>query len=514
MSLFLRSLVGVTLLAPALLGAQQSARFVDLDSGWSYLERADRAPTTLPPAGDRAWQHVTLPHTWNALDATDVVPGYRRDGSWYRRSLDVSDVSSDARLLLAFEGANTVADVWVNGRRAGGHVGGYVGFNVDITPYVNRRAGNEVLVRVDNRDDQELIPSQRSDFVIYGGLTRDVRLAVVPPVAIGHLLVTTPMVQRDSARATAVVELANPGGARKAYSIRATLADPDGRVVATAGASGELNAAVAPTFTLPLGTVRAPKLWSPASPALYRLSVRVTTPGWVETRDEKVGFRWYEFQEHGPFMLNGERLLLRGTHRHEEIAGQGAALTNAPHRADMAAIKALGANFVRLAHYPHDPEIYRAADSLGLLLWDELPWDRGGVGDSAWKANTTRLLREQIRQNANHPSIILWSLGNEVQDVIEEGHAGDTPSLRAFMTSLRAVARELDPSRPTSTRKFDAGADVVDVYSPSIWAGWYGGGIAAASRRHRGTRQVSATRAHGVRRRRSLRPTYRDAGEW
>ncbi len=135
----------------------------------------------------------------------------------------------------------------------------------------------------------------------------------------------------------------------------------------------------------------------------------------------------------------------------------------------------MGANFVRLAHYPQDPEVYRTADSLGLLVWDELPWDRGGLGGPAWQANTKRLLREQITQNINHPSIILWSLGNEVYDLVEAPNSGDTGELRAFLTELKAIANRLDPSRPTSMRKFDAGADIVDVYSPSIWAGWYRG---------------------------------------
>ena len=119
----------------------------------------------------------------------------------------------------------------------------------------------------------------------------------------------------------------------------------------------------------------------------------------------------------------------------------------------------MGANFVRLAHYPQDPEVYRTADSLGLLVWDELPWDRGGLGGPEWQANTRRLLRQQIRQNINHPSIILWSLGNEVYDLVEAPNSGNAGELRAFLTELKAIANELDPSRPTSMRKFDAGAD-------------------------------------------------------
>ncbi|HKG93318.1 MAG TPA: beta galactosidase jelly roll domain-containing protein, partial [Gemmatimonadaceae bacterium] len=149
---------------------------ISLDSGWMYLERDAREPAGVDSVPAAAWERVTLPHTWNRYDATDATPGYRRGASWYRRTLDVSAFPAGMRFVLAFEGANTVAEVWVNGRRAGGHVGGYVGFELDVTPLVRRDGPNDVLVRVDNTDDPELIPSHRSDFTIYGGLTRDVWL--------------------------------------------------------------------------------------------------------------------------------------------------------------------------------------------------------------------------------------------------------------------------------------------------------------------------------------------------
>ncbi|HKG92664.1 MAG TPA: glycoside hydrolase family 2 TIM barrel-domain containing protein, partial [Gemmatimonadaceae bacterium] len=348
---------------------------------------------------------------------------------------------------------------------------------LDVTPLVRRDGPNDVLVRVDNTDDPELIPSHRSDFTIYGGLTRDVWLEVVPPVRVSRVDVRTPEVSRDRARATARVVLANPERLRGEYAVDAVLTGPDGRDVRARTRAVALTGDTVAEALLELPAVRAPRLWSPASPTLYRLTValsrgREETYAWYQ----HVGFRWFEFRANGPFYLNGERLLLRGTHRHEEHAGYGAAVPNEIHRRDLEMIKAMGANFVRLAHYPQDPEVYRAADSLGLLLWDELPWDRGGLPSSAaWRENTRRLLREQIAQNARHPSIILWSLGNEVADLVEEPNSGRPDSLRAFLGELKAIARELDPSRPTAMRKFDAGADVVDVYSPSIWAGWYRG---------------------------------------
>ena len=135
----------------------------------------------------------------------------------------------------------------------------------------------------------------------------------------------------------------------------------------------------------------------------------------------------------------------------------------------------MGTNFVRLAHYPQDPEIYKACDELGLLIWDELPWCRGGVGNAVWKTNTKNMLKEIIEQNYNHPSIILWSLGNEIYWLPDFENGDDRTEINTFLKELNDYAHNLDPSRKTAIRKYYEGADIVDVFSPSIWSGWYSG---------------------------------------
>jgi beta-galactosidase len=140
--------------------------------------------------------------------------------------------------------------------------------------------------------------------------------------------------------------------------------------------------------------------------------------------------------------------------------------------------KSMGVNFLRLGHYPQDPAVYRAADELGILIWDELPWCRGGVGDEVWKQNTERMLREQIARNRNHPSIVFWSLGNELDWLPDFEGGGDTAAIKTFFSHLNTVAKELDPARLTSVRKYPDGASVVDVFSPSMWPGWYSSGYA------------------------------------
>ena len=440
----------------------QGRAVTNLNADWDYLEVA--APTPEAARTADGWEAVSLPHSWNVWDTTDLEPGYRRDASWYRKALAL-DPEAGRRYLLYFEGAAMTADVFVNGERAGGHVGGYVGFDVDITDQL--QAGeNEVLVRVSNAYDRDLIPSQKADYFLFGGLTRDVWLKDVPATYLDRVQVLTPEV--SAARAEAALRVRLGGAPASGHTLAARLVDPSGRTVATAtgGASDALD----------FGTVADPALWSPASPALYAVEVDLLRGGEVvDSVTEPLGFRWFEFREGGAFYLNGERLLLRGTHRHEEHAGYASAMPDSLHRRDLEMIKGIGANFVRLGHYPQDPEVYRTADRIGLLIWDELPWNRGGMGGEAWEANTERLLREQIDQNRNHPSVILWSLGNEIYWLPDFEGGDDTDRLNAYLSHLHEVAHDLDPSRLTAIRKYYDGSDIVDVFSPSIWAGWYSG---------------------------------------
>lgn len=435
---------------------------------WSYIEHATTDPNQ---AAALPGVPVDLPHTWNRFDPLDAEPGYRRDASWYRKSLPSLDAPAGSRVLLHFEAANMKADIFVNGERAGGHVGGYLGFTVDLTPYLETGAENELLVRVDNGIDRNLIPSQKSDFVLYGGLTRDVFLQVRPPRYVSRLRIDTPAVSATAARVTVTASLA--GDSKPGGTLRFTSTDPDGATVAVTeqAVNGAEISAELPEFDTPV-------LWSPGRPALYGLRAELLDGDGevVHALEDRFGLRWYEFGEDGAFYLNGERLLLRGTHRHEEHASYGAAMPNALHRRDMEAMKEVGANFVRLGHYPQDPAVYAAADELGLILWDELPWCRGGVGEAEWQANTEHMLRAMIAQNRNHPSVFFWSLGNEIYWLPDFEGGGDEDRINAYLQHLQDVAKELDPYRMTAIRKHYSGHDIVDVFSPSIWAGWYGGG--------------------------------------
>jgi beta-galactosidase len=190
--------------------------------------------------------------------------------------------------------------------------------------------------------------------------------------------------------------------------------------------------------------------------------------------EERFGIRHFEFVEHGPFKLNGKRVLLRGTQRHADHAGLAAAMSDDLIRQEMQLIREMGANFIRLGHYQQDRLVLELCDELGLMVWEEVPWCRAGIGSAAFQQSARDMLSHMIEQHYNHPSIILWGLGNE-DDWPTEYPCIDQQAIRKFMTELRDLAHSLDSSRLTSFRRCDFARDIPDVYSPSIWAGWYRG---------------------------------------
>lgn len=430
-----------------------------ISQDWQYLENP--AATFSDLQGMTQWEAIDLPHSWNANDTTDVITGYRRDASWYRKAVYL-EPQGDKRYFLHFEAAQMKAAIYVNGENAGSHVGGYTSFDIEITKQLTA-GNNEILVRVDNGVDKDLVPSQKADFFQYGGLTRDVWLMTTPSNRLKQVRISTPAVSKQSATIT-LNPITDGTGNFSPTGYRTTITAPNGDQVASGSAL---------EFTLD-----NPALWSPDTPQLYRLKTQMlgANDEVIDTFEDNFGLRWFEFKANGPFYFNGERLLLRGTHLHEGHAGYGSAMTDEQRIADLTAIKALGANFVRLGHYSHDPVIYDTADKLGIILYDEVPWNRGGVGGNKWRENTQAMTRRMIEQNYNRASVILWSLGNEMYWLPDVKGGGDKVRVAQELQLLHNIAKEMDPGRLTTIRKFPEGADIIDVYSPSIWAGWYGGG--------------------------------------
>jgi len=473
------------LLAPPLRAAAMQSQSAEgavsskrLDSGWQFRRGPSAGIWEVWRSEENdLWQTATLPHCFNASDACDPDQPYFRGESWYRTRLDIHNPFAGGRTLLHFQGAGQTTTVWVGSTLIGTHKGGYDEFVFDITdaiqhlPPADAKGGIPVAILCDNAPDLDRVPSDLSDFCLYGGLYRHVNLVYLPAVALDAVHVLPTVSADGSASVIINARLYNPSTLASPTSISVEISDATGKSIHQA------------SQTLPPWTgltelthfrVATPQLWSPESPHLYQCRVTLSTSAGKTQLDERFGIRQTEFVEHGPFKLNGKRVLLRGTQRHADHAGTAAAMSDDQVREEMHLIREMGANFIRLAHYQQDRLVLDLCDELGLMVWEEVPWCRAGVSSDAFQQNAKDMLGNLIDQHINHPSIILWGLGNE-DDWPDEYPSINKEPIRAFMTELRELSHRLDNSRLTSFRRCDFARDIPDVYSPSIWAGWYRG---------------------------------------
>ncbi|MFQ7113266.1 glycoside hydrolase family 2 protein [Hallella bergensis] len=442
----------------------------DLGSVWEVW----RPTKAGKPEAVPSWQQISIPHCYNATDACDPEQNYYEGPGWYRTVIDVNNPYQQGRTYLEFEGSGQKTEVYVFTHKVASHVGGYDEWKVDITEAVRKfsatnfckhRFGGKIplAIRCDNSRDVQMIPSDMSDFNLYGGIYRHLNLVYVPQVNMSSIHLS-PSLKGQEALVGLDIRVNNPS--RQSYYLQGEVADSFGSVV------HRFTRHLSDTVIHSSFVIAKPLLWSPDSPALYTCRIKLISGIDTILASEKFGIRHYEFREHGPFLLNGKRLLLRGTHRHEDHAGVGAAMTDEMIRQEMQQIKDMGANFIRLGHYQQSDLTLHLCDSLGIMAWEEIPWCRGGIGGEKYRNQARRMLSNMISQHFNHPSIILWGMGNE------NDWEGDFPefskdSVRAFMSDLVTLSHRLDSSRLTVCRRCDFASDIVDVYSPSIWAGWY-----------------------------------------
>ena len=296
-------------------------------------------------------------------------------------------------------------------------------------------------------------------------------LVYVPSISLERIHITVEVSHSASTKVTIKARLRNPVPRRDEVQLLMRVFDPRGSLVRTATRRLSAWDEEQEIWTF---NFENPELWSPARPSLYRCEVQLASAHGTMTVNELFGCRYFEFVDHGPFKLNGERLYLKGTQREEDHAGLAAAMPADLIRQEMTLIKDLGANFVGLGHHQQSRAVLELCDELGLLVLEEIPWSRGGLGGENYRQRTRNMLRAMIDQHYNHPSVILWGLGNE-NDWPGDFPEFDKDAIRGFVRQLGDEAHRLDPSRPTFLRRCDFCKDLVDVYSPSIWAGWYHG---------------------------------------
>ncbi len=475
----------ILLFTTGLAFSQQSVR---LNDNWEFLKQdlggiweAVRPVGEGNPEAVPIWEKVKLPHCVNAADAVDPDLNYYQGPAWYKTQLKIDNPYQNGRTFLHFEGAGQKTEVYVYTTKVGSHVGGYDEWTVDITDAVAAFQKTElyekqfkgkvpISIRTDNSRDLEMIPSDLSDFNVYGGIYRYLNLVYVPPLSMEKIFASASVDSLGKMGHLSVkTRFYNPDQIKDG-SVKLTLLNPGGKIIS------ETTRKITRSDSLPIWTVavKKPDLWSTTQPLQYRLLYEIISTTGNSRGEEKIGFRHAEFVEKGPFKLNGKRLLLKGTHRHEDHAGVAAAMTEDLIRTEMRMMKEMGVNFIRLGHYQQSKIVLNLCDSLGILVWEEIPWCRGGLGGPVYKEQARRMLTHMIEQHYNHPAIIIWGLGNE------NDWSGDFPefdklAIRAFMKELNDLAHQLDRSRFTAIRRCDFCSDIVDVYSPSIWAGWYRG---------------------------------------
>ena len=447
-----REILGLLLLLLAFAARAQPTATQSINSNWLFQKGNGADFSQAAPAA--GWEPVSLPHTWNAHDAFDDAPGYYRGVGWYKKTLYVPARPAGGRVYLAFEGANQVAEVFVNGRKAGEHRGGYTAFRLPIDQLLKAdpAAANEVLVKVDNSYNADLAPLT-ADFTFYGGLYRDAYLVTAGPVHFDldnygspGVFLSTPRVSAETAEVVVRGALRNETSRPRRVVLTQQLLDAGGRAVARQQTRLTLPAGQTQAFEQAFRGLRRPHLWSPTDPYLYRVVSAVADAGSPQSLDEAdnpLGFRWFRFDAAQGFFLNGQPLKLIGASRHQDFAGLGNALPNALHERDVQLLKDMGGNFLRIAHYPQAPAVLQACDRLGILASEEIPVVNQITESEAFFQNCKTMQTEMIRQNFNHPCVIIWAYMNEV---LLSSRGVDLANAQgaAYLGSVARLARELD----------------------------------------------------------------------
>jgi beta-galactosidase len=412
---------------------------------------------------DKDWGNINLPHNFSIpyFQSAQWYTGY----GWYRKYFDVPAQLKTKRIFVEFEGAFRDAQIFVNGKQVGTHHGGYTGFSLDITDQV--KSGKNVLaVRLNNNWNARLAP-RNGDHNFTGGIYRDVYLVVTNRVHITWYgtFITTPNLSKESGVVNIRTEVRNDGQTSKDYTLKTDIVDSSGKIVASAFSKQLIAPNATIEFNQTTPGIKAPKLWHPEHPFMYKaISSIMDGKTVLDYYETPFGFRWIEWTADKGFFLNGEHYYFKGANVHQDHAGWASALTNAAIRRDVRMIKDCGMDFIRGSHYPHDPSFSDACDTLGILLWEENDfWGSGGnqretdnwyTGAGAYPMNKEDQpdfdesvksdLREMIRVHRNHPSIIVWSMCNEPFFT----NRSTTPRVREFLKELTNLTHELDPTRP------------------------------------------------------------------
>lgn len=444
----------------------QAAEVVPINDRWRF-HYGFQAP-------EHEVSDVTLPHTWNRKDAMFGHKEYFRGLCNYSRTLPAGLKEPGKRVFLKVNAAQTVADVFIDNHFVTQHRGGYTAFVTEITDFLKDGKDSKLEIRVNNAPTLDIAPVC-GDFNIYGGLPRGVELIVTPSVCIAPDFYASPGVffcqKHVDSRETAlevVTHLSSRGSEPvEDYEVEVSVWDGPRKV---AGAQAAVHPDASPVV-LPL-SIPDPKLWDGTeAPFSYKGRVELKKNGTtVDSRELPVGLRTFSATAGGGFLLNGKPWRLNGVNRHEDVAERASALTPDDHRRDVAIIKEMGCNAVRMGHYPQSQMFLDLLDSEGIASWVEIPFVNVYVNNPAFDRNLEEQLKEMIYQYHHHPSVFAWGLFNE----INSGWL-DRPS--AMVQRLDSIARTIDPTRMTmgASNQNDDFNGFTDLIAFNKYFGWYGG---------------------------------------
>lgn len=439
-------------------------KVLNINRKWAFTKEWSDIPSEVP----KNWNFVNLPHTWNGIDGQDGENDYYRGKCLYVRSLEKEDLPEADRYYIEFRGANSSAELYVDGNKIACHDGGYSTWRADITDYLKNPV-SIIAVAVDNSANETVYP-QMADFTFYGGLYRDVNIIAVSESHFdldyygGPGIMVTPQISGNNASVQVRVFLSNAGGGDE---LEFVVKDALSNVVATKTQSASLTEAQI--------DIENVVLWhGKKNPYLYTAEVLLKREDKIlDNVSTRFGCRTFEIDPERGFILNGEEYPLRGVSRHQDRWGIGNALLPEHHREDIELICELGATTIRLAHYQHDQYFYDLCDEKGLVIWAEIPYISKHM--KTGRENTISQMKELVTQNYNHPSIVVWGLSNEIS------MAGSDPDLIENHKILNDLVHEMDSTRKTTIAVVsmcdihDPYIQIPDVISYNHYFGWYGG---------------------------------------
>lgn len=468
----------LTIFCTTLLFAQHKPENVRINQlfnfGWKF-KAGDISNAQNPTFDDRKWRRLDLPHDFQIEQPWEKSAsrgrGFKAMGvGWYRKTFKADSKWIGKEVMLDFEGIMLTGKVWVNGKEIGGTDYGYLGFEANISDIINYDSTNVVAVRASTGDDVD------SRWYTGGGLSRDVHLIVKDTISIARhgIFITTPKVSSQHAVVHVQVEVAGIKNKQYDLEIRTKIFSPEGEQVGETKLLAPQKSKLA-TVEVPLPAVNIadPQLWSCETPNLYSAEVELVLNGKViDHLTEKFGIRTIEFSKDFGLKLNGKKVFLKGMANHHDLGAVGAAAYETSIARMMDKIKAFGFNSIRTSHNPYSESFLKLADEKGILIVDEL-YDKWGstvawAGSAPWNDLWYKNLKEWITRDRNHPSVIMWSFGNELQFQQERwGFPTGDWGVTTYRI-LDVVRKRYDPTRKTTVAMYPARAGGIVKHDPDF----------------------------------------------